>query len=145
MKYLFVLLAASSMFLSSCGGDDDNRLTLENNEWELETYGFEAEGHTDVLPGSTYSLFFNGEGDYNGKMDCNDFFGRYSIDSGAIIFESTGETLMLCSQSDDYVAEMSFIRNALSHIESYSIIGDSLTTTTSDGAQLTYIYVDTVD
>ena len=126
--YLIPLLALSAVFLAACSGGTANSVV---GTWRLDSYG--APGNTTpAAPDVDTSIVFKEDGKIEGNVGCNGFGGDYTVEGNTITFGPIVSTLMFCEGpvGDQETATL----NVLAETVSYTIEGDTLTITSSDGS-----------
>ena len=102
MRLLAILLVLSSVgcdFTAEQRGSENRLEDLIDRFWELEVF-FDERGLPVGLQGDErYSIMFERDGQFGGRMDCNDYFGTYQAQSNgklSIDGKKIGSTLALC-------------------------------------------------
>jgi heat shock protein HslJ/uncharacterized protein YraI len=72
-----------------------------------------SDGSTTVVADpSRYSIVFNADGTYNGKADCNNLVGSYTVEENRITINPGAMTLMACadsSQDAEFVRQLGLV------------------------------------
>jgi heat shock protein HslJ len=104
------------LFLSGCGNDSSqNKPALEQNNWNLISYGFQLEEKYNVLENTSYTLSFVSSSEVSGSIDCNSFVSSYESDAVRLNFEQIAPTEIACAitGNTDYEAQNNFVLNSL--------------------------------
>ncbi len=107
-----------------------DRLPLEGPLWQLEAI-VAANGLAPVLADSQTTARFQG-GEINGNASCNQFFGAYQLDGGALTVTVGGSTMMACQPPELMQQEIAYLA-ALGQVASFAIDGDRLMLKDADG------------
>ena len=126
--YLISMFVLSGLLLAACSGGTANSVV---GTWRLDSYG--APGNTTpAAPDVDTSIVFKEDGKIEGNVGCNGFGGDYTVDGNTITFGPIVSTLMFC---EGPVGEQETTTlNVLVETASYTLDGDTLTITSSDGS-----------
>lgn len=126
--YLISLFVLSAVLLAACSGGTSNSVV---GTWRLDSYG--APGKmTPAAPDVDTSITFTEDGKIEGNVGCNGFGGDYTVEGNTITFGAIVSTLMFCEGpvGDQETTTL----NVLVETVSYTLEGDKLTITSSDGS-----------
>jgi heat shock protein HslJ len=82
------------------------------------------------------NLVFRDDGNVAGSFGCNGFGGTYSLDGERLVFGALAATMRACPQPAMSIENA--MRKALTGSVPFSLAGNRLTLTTSDGATLVF-------
>lgn len=128
--YLIPLFVLSGTLLAACAGGTANSVV---GTWRLDAYG--APGNTTpAAPDVDTSIVFKEDGKIEGNVGCNGFGGDYTVEGNSITFGPIVSTLMFCEGpvGDQETTTL----NVLVETVSYTLEGDTLTITSSDGSEV---------
>jgi heat shock protein HslJ len=128
---LVTLFALSVLILSACVGGGAS--ASPTGEWILISYG-DASNPRPALPDVETSINFNEDGTFGGSVGCNSFGADYKVDGDQVIFGSIVSTMMFCEGVSDQ--ESSVLNILTDKTVSFTIKGDQLTLTSTDGASV---------
>ena len=128
--YLVSLFVLSGVILAACSGGTANSVV---GTWRLDSYGSPG-NTTPAAPDVDTSIVFKEDGKIEGNVGCNGFGGDYTVEGNMITFGPIVSTLMFCEGSvgDQETTTL----NVLAETVSYTIEGDTLTITSSDGSSV---------
>ncbi|MBO4504557.1 MAG: META domain-containing protein [Bacteroidales bacterium] len=121
-KKLLLLAITAIIVLALAGCKTSKKATegkqspLVQTEWQLE-----ALYQKPIDPATCMSqpyIVFTGEGQYNGSLGCNSFFGKYYQKKKKLQMEFAGATKKLCPQME---TERLFLKGLKENITSFSI------------------------
>jgi heat shock protein HslJ len=124
LMFLFVVFG---LMLAACGSAP----SLAGTTWKLVSYGSIA-NPTPAVPDVETSLTFGDDGQINGSMGCNSFFGGYKTKDAQITFDTIGSTMMACD--DPRMQQESTVFGLLTGTLNFKMDGDTLTISSSNGA-----------
>ena len=132
--YLIITVSIISLLLvASCSilpGAGSNQLT--DTTWKLISY----DGNIPLV-GKDMTAEFDGK-EIRGSASCNSYFGTYRLKGDQISISGLGWTEMACMDTEGIMEQEQTIMKLLSESSSYSIQGDILQITTSDGDLLIF-------
>jgi heat shock protein HslJ len=105
--------------------------TLEGTSWNVLNYNNGNQAVVSVLAGTELTVVFGEE--ISGSAGCNNFFGSFTAEDGAIEIGPLAATRKLCPQEDVMDQEAQFL-TALESAATYRITGDRLELRTADDA-----------
>ena len=128
--YLISLFVLSGVILAACSGGTANSVV---GTWRLDSYGSPG-NTTPAAPDVDTSIVFKEDGKIEGNVGCNGFGGDYTVEGNTITFGPIVSTLMFCEGpvGDQETTTL----NVLAETVSYTIEGDTLTITSSDGSSV---------
>ena len=127
MKKNLVFLFLMSIFLAACAGT--NSASLKDTSWALVSYGA-IDNPTPALPDVETTITFNSDGNLNGNVGCNSFFGGYKLSGDALEVGPVGATEMYCENTmDQEMAVLMFLNGTLP----FERDGNTLTIFSEDG------------
>jgi heat shock protein HslJ len=136
----FVVAAFTLAANVACKHEDSfstNAITLENNTWKLQRYGYKAEKLHDVPSDKLSTLFFNEENKMvEGVVLCNSFESSYTLTESSIFIDYIAPTELYCGEDKDGIA--SFIVSTLSGIDRYKIDDNKLSIYSVESKVLEY-------
>lgn len=139
-KLLFATLCFLVMVISTgCKHEEnhDDKVTLENNVWTLQRYGFMEEALTDLPPNKLSTLHFNADNKLvKGVVLCNRFESTYNLTENNISIVSVTPTEIFCGENEEEI--ISFIVTSLSSINRYEINDNGLIIYTVESRVLQY-------
>lgn len=106
--------------------------TLAGSVWELVTLN-----GADVIEGTRLTVLFGTTGIANGSGGCNTFRTNYQVTGEAIQINEVLSTRIACPAENENAQETAYF-TALQAAQSYTLDGDTLTITLSDGAALVF-------
>ncbi|MCJ8312755.1 MAG: META domain-containing protein [Saccharospirillaceae bacterium] len=133
---IIVFLLSCSLF--GCQTDGNH---ISDIQWQLSSYGFQADTKKTVLDGSSYRIFFaKDDNKVSGSIDCNSFQSTYVINNEKLEIEALAVTEIACPLmvNDDYLIQTEFIINALSTVATFSLSEGQLTLSAVDSSQLIF-------
>jgi len=123
----FVIGLLTILALTACGSGSSESI---QGEWELVSYDI-GSGQTPAIQNVETYIEFDPEGRMTGNVGCNGFGGGYTLDNDTIEFDPIESTLMFC---EGPVGEQELgTFTVLQNVTTYSIDGNQLTITSSDG------------
>ncbi|MCP4141409.1 MAG: META domain-containing protein [Chloroflexi bacterium] len=129
MKKNIAFLFLITIVLTACAGANPSP-SLSDTTWELVSYG-ERENPTPALPNIDTTISFNADGNLNGNMGCNSFFGAFKISEDKIEIGPVGSTEMYCEDTmDQEMAVLSLLNGTLT----FENDGNTLTIFSEDGS-----------
>ena len=127
MKKNLAFLFLMTIFLAACAGT--NSTSLKDTSWALVSYGA-TDNPTPALPDVETTITFDGDGNLNGNVGCNRFFGAYKLSGDALEVGPLGATEMYCENTmDQEMAVLMFLNGTLT----FERDGDALTIFSEDG------------
>lgn len=128
--YLISLFVLSGLLLAACSGGTANSVV---GTWRLDSYGSPG-NTTPAAPDVDTSITFTEDGKIEGNVGCNGFGGDYTVDGNTITFGPIVSTLMFCEGpvGDQETTTLSVLAETVS----YTLEGDTLTITSSDGSSV---------
>lgn len=131
---LGLLIAGIAVSVAACGilgGGSD--LTGKSWRWVSSTTAVPA--NLSVVPNPlNYTVTFNSDGTYEGKADCNQIAGSYTVSGSSLTIEAGPSTLAFCGEES---LDQAFLGGLLS-TTSYKINAGALTLTTEAGDTMTF-------
>ncbi|MEN8172713.1 MAG: META domain-containing protein [Chloroflexota bacterium] len=126
MKKILSTLILMTVLLSACAGAN----SLDGTKWALVSYG-PAENQTSAIPDIFAYIYFNTEGNIEGKVGCNSFSGAYEVSGKTLTTGPLMSTLMGCESPimEQETAVMMLLNGELP----FEIDGENLTITSEDG------------
>jgi heat shock protein HslJ len=97
---------------------------LENTQWTLVSFN-DGGIETPVLPGTNFTLVFQGNGQAGGSGGCNTFGAQYEAGTGRISIRQVVSTEMACMAAGVMEQEQRFF-GALQAADRYERTGDTL-------------------
>ncbi len=129
MKKNLAFLFLMTIFLVACAGA--NTASLKNTSWELVSYGAK-DNPTSALAGVETAITFDGDGNLNGNVGCNRFFGPYKLSGDALEVGPVGATEMYCEETwEQEMAVLTILNGTLS----FDHAGDTLNIFSADGKE----------
>lgn len=128
---LITLFAISVLILSACASGGASASPA--GEWTLISYGDES-NPTPALPDVETSINFNKDGTFGGSVGCNSFGADYKVDGDQITFGSIVSTMMFCNEIS--IQESAVLAILTDKTVSFTVNGDQLTLTSTDGASI---------
>lgn len=128
MKKTFLIFFVLTSLLTACAGTS----ALDNTTWELVAYGT-VDAPMPALPDVETTITFDGNGNLNGNVGCNSFFGTYKVSGDILELGPIGATEMYCE--DTWEQEMGIFQ-ILSGKLSFEEDGDMLMLISEDGTQI---------
>lgn len=128
---LVTLFALSVIILSDCSGGAAS--ASPTGEWTLVSYA-DASDPTPALPDVETSINFNEDGTFGGSVGCNSFGADYKVDGDQITFGSIMSTMMFCNEIS--TQESAVLAILTDKTVSFTVNGDQLTLTSTDGASV---------
>jgi heat shock protein HslJ len=128
--YLISLFVLSGLLLAACSGGTANSVV---GTWRLDSYG--SPGNTTPAAADVdTSITFTEDGKIEGNVGCNGFGGDYTVDGNTMTFGPIVSTLMFCEGpvGDQETTTLSVLVETVS----YTLEGDTLTITSSDGSSV---------
>ncbi len=118
---LVCVLAVTSFFFFACVKEAEDRVTLEDKMWVLESYGEEGNLQA-VLEGTEITATFDSsEGRVSGSAGCNSYFGDYQINNNKLSIPMTAHTKMYCLEPEGVMEQETQYLRLLSAAESYEV------------------------
>lgn len=105
---------------------------LSGTTWKLDSYSQGSVMKTALPDVDTY-LTFNKNNQLSGNVGCNSFGGGYSVSGDRITFGQLASTEMYCNATG-VMGQESSVLGFLAGEKSFTIVGDVLTITGSDGS-----------
>jgi len=123
-KFILIFTLIISLSFTACSslkknGERRMEITLINTHWKALSF---YEKEVKMIGKEAY-IRFDKNGNINGVLGCNNFFGTYKIDKNSIVFKKVGSTRMMCQ---DMEIEDNFSK-ALQNTKKYKIEGNILT------------------
>ena len=133
--YIIVLLLSCSLF--GCQTDENS---ISDIQWQLSSYGFQADTKNTVIDGSSYLIFFGDDNKISGTIDCNSFQSTYLIDGEQLEIVEIALTEIACPlmENVDYLKQTEFIINTLITVSTFSLSEGLLTLSAVDSSQLIF-------
>jgi len=131
-----IVLVALALVLGACAEEEvlvnpPSGTSLPGTRWVAT--GFTVDGAGGLLPAGIHlTLDFNDAGGVGGTAGCNSYFGTVTFAAGGIAITGIGSTEMACDP-EVMDREARFLA-ALGRVTAFTLEGDHLTLTTSDGA-----------
>ena len=91
MKKNLAFLFLIATLLTACAGTNP----LKDTEWELISYG-PMDAPISALPGIAATISFGADGNLNGNVGCNGFFGEYEVSGNTFTTGPLAATMMAC-------------------------------------------------
>ena len=131
MKKTFLILFVLTSLLTACNGTRTAQ-SLDNTAWELTAYG-SVDAPTPALPNVETTITFDGDGNLNGNVGCNSFFGAYKLSGDVLEVGPLGATEMYCADTmEQEMAVLTILNGSLAFEQD----GDMLKIFSADGRQL---------
>jgi len=111
-------------------------VTLEGTSWLLTTF-IEGATATSILAGTEITLMFEAE-QVSGSAGCNNYFGPYTLEHGALRFGAVGMTKMYCAIPEGAMEQETRYADILSAVTLFEWDADQLTLQTADGRGLVF-------
>jgi heat shock protein HslJ len=128
---LYAVLAL--LTVTACAGfSSSSENPLEGSRWILVGLGDEA-----PIEGVEITLEFS-EGQLGGNSGCNSYAASFQSAAGTIEMSEITMTLMACLDPEGIMEQEQLYLEYLGKAQTYSMDGDQLAITTSDGISLTY-------
>jgi heat shock protein HslJ len=131
---LLIAVALSLTFVACAEPSEPAAIDPTDSAWLLESGTLDATA-VPVLATHPITLVFEEDG-AGGTSACNQYFGNYSISGGSMSFDEITQTEMACVPDEVMDSEARFLE-ALSLVETFTVIGDSLTMS-ADGVELVF-------
>ena len=109
---------------------------LTGSTWQLISFNNGKGGMESNLATEKISITFGEDGQVSGNAGCNAFTGSYQIDGNRMTFGQLVTTRKMCSKPEGVMeTEQAFLKN-LSHVTTFSVMGDTLTLYDKHGDRL---------
>lgn len=128
MKKIYLLIVAMFV-LAACAPAASPSLT---GEWGLVSYG-STSSPTSADSSIDTSIMFDAE-KISGNVGCNQFNGGYTLEESNIVFTQFISTKMACIGAAS--VQESAVLSMFAGTSSFSLDGDTLTITSTDGASV---------
>jgi len=127
-KLAFLFLIAT--LLTACAGTSPS-ISLSGTTWDLVSHG-SMDSPTPALPDVDATISFGDDGNLNGNVGCNGFFGGYEISGNTITTGPLASTMMACEtpQMDQEFAVVMLLNGTLD----FESDGTTLTIFSEDGS-----------
>jgi heat shock protein HslJ len=133
-KALLIAVALSLTLVACAEPSEPAAIDPTDSAWLLESGTLDGTA-VPVLATHPITLVFEEDG-AGGTSACNQYFGNYSISGGSMSFDEITQTEMACVPDEVMDSEARFLE-ALSLVETFTVIGDSLTMS-ADGVELVF-------
>jgi heat shock protein HslJ len=131
---LGLLIAGIAVSVTACGilgGGSD--LTGKTWKWEASTTAVPASQSVTPEP-RNYTITFNSDGTYEGKADCNQIAGSYTVSGSSLTIEAGPSTMAFCGEES---LDQLFLAGLLS-TTTYKINAGSLILSNEAGDTMTF-------
>ena len=129
MKKNVAFLFLMTIFLAACAGT--NSVSLKDTSWALVSYGA-IDNPSPALPDVETVITFISDGNLNGNVGCNSFFGAYKLSGDALEVGPLAATEMYCENTmEQEMAVLTIFNGTLSFEQN----GDTLSFFSADGTQ----------
>lgn len=138
MKKTWIVIIAAlvlALTLSACGLVGKGTSDLKGSAWELVSLGDAL-----TVPGTNVTLSFEKD-NLGGNGGCNSYGGEFKIKGDKLTIGSVYSTEMYCEAEGIMDQEARYFQ-LLSSVESFSIAGEELILTNTDGETLVFHRLD---
>jgi heat shock protein HslJ len=128
-----ILTTMILIFITSCGILPNNKaMELSGTNWKLTSYC-----ERTPLSGKEMTAKFTAK-EIQGSASCNHYFGAYEVSGDKITIEGLSWTEMACLDPEGIMEQEQTLMNLLSLASGFSINGNHLLISTSDGDVLVF-------